>query len=74
MTDDIRLCVTLEYVERVNRLLIALTKNASHCFGVDFYDLNEALIETGFLLRVRPASGLSGGVMPDGSYRSEAEA
>ena len=38
--------MTREYLERVESLLTTLTKNAAHCFGVDFYDLNEALIET----------------------------
>lgn len=42
----IQIGVTREYLERVERLLTALVKNAAHCFGVDFYDLNEALIET----------------------------
>ncbi|MDX9971933.1 MAG: hypothetical protein RBU21_02975 [FCB group bacterium] len=43
--------INLDYLERVDDLLVTLTKNAAHCYGIDFGVLNETLIDTSRLLR-----------------------
>lgn len=43
--------VSLSYLKCVDSLLVTLTKNAAHCFDVDFGELNQALLATTSLIQ-----------------------